>query len=111
MQCSSAGWPSAHETGDAALRRIADWLRDHGRLDSDIAARYCGEEFTVALADTDAAHTAKAAEATQAEYVVCASQPSGTRSICVRARGGRAVCASQQRTDVGLSVRFGLDLG
>jgi diguanylate cyclase (GGDEF)-like protein len=43
-----------HETGDRALRVFAQVLRDGVRAD-DIACRYGGEEFVIALPDTDVA--------------------------------------------------------
>ena len=50
-----------HDTGDVALRMIADSLRDELRGD-DTAARYGGEEFAVILAHADAAGALVAAE-------------------------------------------------
>ena len=50
-----------HDTGDVALRMIADGLRD-GLRGGDTAARYGGEEFTVILTQADAAGALIAAE-------------------------------------------------
>lgn len=50
-----------HDTGDVALRMIADGLRE-GLRGGDTAARYGGEEFTVILAQADAAGALVAAE-------------------------------------------------
>ena len=50
-----------HETGDVALRMIADVLRD-GLRGVDTAARYGGEEFAVILPQADAAGALVAAE-------------------------------------------------
>lgn len=44
-----------HEAGDVTLRRVADALAQSVGRGSDVAFRYGGEEFTVLLADTDAA--------------------------------------------------------
>jgi len=50
-----------HPAGDAALKRVADTLREQVR-DVDTVARYGGEEFTVILPETPAAEAARVAE-------------------------------------------------
>ena len=50
-----------HDTGDVALRMLADSLRE-GRRGEDMAARYGGEEFAVILPQADAAGAMIAAE-------------------------------------------------
>lgn len=50
-----------HDTGDVALRMLADSLRE-GRRGEDMAARYGGEEFAVILPQADAAGALVAAE-------------------------------------------------
>lgn len=42
-----------HAAGDTVLRRIADILKAPLRLNTDVAARTGGEEFTIILVDTD----------------------------------------------------------
>src|SRR4051812_30746354 len=54
-----------HAAGDAALRALADRLRERLRTE-DVAGRFGGEEFVVALPDADAAGAAAAAEAVRA---------------------------------------------
>jgi diguanylate cyclase (GGDEF)-like protein len=61
--------PHGHAAGDAALRALADRLRERLRTE-DIAGRFGGEEFVIALPDADAAGAAAAAEAVRA--AVCA---------------------------------------
>jgi diguanylate cyclase (GGDEF)-like protein len=56
-----------HETGDRALRYIADCLRRHAKRKGDLVARYGGEEFVVVLADVTAARTREVAEAIRAD--------------------------------------------
>ncbi len=41
-----------HQTGDQALRAVAQLLQTHLRCDIDIPARYGGEEFAIILPDT-----------------------------------------------------------
>jgi diguanylate cyclase (GGDEF)-like protein len=54
-----------HAAGDAALRALADRLRERLRTE-DVAGRFGGEEFVIALPDADAAGAAAAAEAVRA---------------------------------------------
>jgi two-component system, cell cycle response regulator len=58
-----------HAAGDAALRALADRLGERLRAE-DVAGRFGGEEFVVALPDADAAGAAAVAEAVRA--AVCA---------------------------------------
>ncbi|HEX6620859.1 MAG TPA: diguanylate cyclase [Solirubrobacteraceae bacterium] len=58
-----------HAAGDAALRALADRLRERLRTE-DVAGRFGGEEFVIGLPDADAAGAATAAEAVRA--AVCA---------------------------------------
>jgi len=41
-----------HDTGDFVLRKIAELIRENGRI-TDILARYGGEEFVIILPETD----------------------------------------------------------
>jgi diguanylate cyclase (GGDEF)-like protein len=50
-----------HPVGDEVLRRIAEVLRTHTRA-ADVACRYGGEEFAVALPDTELADAVRAAD-------------------------------------------------
>ena len=54
-----------HAAGDAALRALADRLCERLRTE-DVAGRFGGEEFVVALPDADAAGAAAVAEAVRA---------------------------------------------
>jgi two-component system, cell cycle response regulator len=54
-----------HAAGDAALRALADRLGERLRAE-DVAGRFGGEEFVVALPDADAAGAAAVAEAVRA---------------------------------------------
>ena len=58
-----------HAAGDAALRALADRLRERLRTE-DVAGRFGGEEFVIGLPDAAAAGAAAAAEAVRA--AVCA---------------------------------------
>jgi diguanylate cyclase (GGDEF)-like protein len=51
-----------HQAGDAALRSVAQVLRDFARRPLDIAARYGGEEFSVVLYDMPRPHVQDVAE-------------------------------------------------
>jgi len=50
-----------HEAGDAALRVLANVMREELR-EQDLIGRYGGEEFVVALPGADRAHAARVAE-------------------------------------------------
>ncbi|MCX8133222.1 MAG: PleD family two-component system response regulator [Roseococcus sp.] len=50
-----------HNTGDAALREVAERLREQLRA-ADVVARYGGEEFLAVLAGTEAAEAMRVAE-------------------------------------------------
>jgi diguanylate cyclase (GGDEF)-like protein len=43
-----------HQAGDAALRKVADVVREFARRPFDIAARYGGEEFVIVVYDVSA---------------------------------------------------------
>jgi diguanylate cyclase (GGDEF)-like protein len=58
-----------HAAGDTALRALAERLGERLRTE-DVAGRFGGEEFVIALPDADAAGAAAAAEAVRA--AVCA---------------------------------------
>jgi diguanylate cyclase (GGDEF)-like protein len=51
-----------HQTGDVALRRVADIVRSVARRPLDMAARYGGEEFAVLLYDLTYPHVQEVAE-------------------------------------------------
>lgn len=53
-----------HKTGDEVLQRIADILKQHVRK-TDLIARWGGEEFTIALIDSDVDEALKIAEKLQ----------------------------------------------
>jgi diguanylate cyclase (GGDEF)-like protein/excisionase family DNA binding protein len=55
-----------HKAGDAALARVARIIEANSRR-TDLATRYGGEEFVLALVDTDAAGAAAVAETIRAE--------------------------------------------
>ena len=61
----SRGRRHGHAAGDAALRALADRLRERLRTE-DIAGRFGGEEFVIGLPDADAAGAAAVAEAVRA---------------------------------------------
>jgi diguanylate cyclase (GGDEF)-like protein len=42
-----------HPTGDVALRRVADCLKQEAQRETDLVCRYGGEEFVVLLSDTN----------------------------------------------------------
>jgi len=50
-----------HAIGDMVLKRVATLLRNHAR-DTDVPARYGGDEFAMVLADTDTARGLRVAE-------------------------------------------------
>lgn len=51
-----------HQAGDETLRAVAQALAGAVRRETDLAARYGGEEMVILLPDTDAAHAARVAE-------------------------------------------------
>jgi diguanylate cyclase (GGDEF)-like protein len=51
-----------HQSGDEALRRVAQVLRESVHRAADLVARYGGEEFGVLLPETDAEHARDIAE-------------------------------------------------
>ncbi len=51
-----------HQSGDSALRKVADVAKDCARRPLDIAARLGGEEFAVVLYDVSHAHVIDVAE-------------------------------------------------
>jgi len=51
-----------HQTGDEALKRVAEVLANFGRRPLDMAARFGGEEFAVVLFDTDCEQGRRIAE-------------------------------------------------
>ncbi len=87
-----------HQTGDAILQTVADLLRDSLR-DSDIVARFGGDEFVLLLPGTDAV------QADQVGTRVC----EGIRARSIQATDGRrvgvtlslgvATCDSQSKFD------------
>ncbi|MEW6613908.1 MAG: diguanylate cyclase [Thermodesulfobacteriota bacterium] len=59
-----------HQSGDDALKQVADLLRSTLRRPGDMAARYGGEEFVVVLPDTDKKGAALVAELLRANVEV-----------------------------------------
>ncbi len=55
-----------HEVGDGVLKRVAALLREHAR-ESDLPARYGGDEFAMLLADTGTARATQVASRIRAE--------------------------------------------
>lgn len=55
-----------HEVGDGVLKRVAALLRDQAR-ETDLPARYGGDEFAMLLADTGTAHAEQVAGRIRAE--------------------------------------------
>jgi diguanylate cyclase (GGDEF)-like protein len=51
-----------HPRGDECIREVASVLRAAGHRPADLACRYGGEEFTLVLAETDAAGAFAVAE-------------------------------------------------
>jgi diguanylate cyclase (GGDEF)-like protein len=56
-----------HQAGDAALRRVAQLLKEFARRPLDLAARYGGEEFALIIYDLPPAHVQDLAERMRAE--------------------------------------------
>jgi diguanylate cyclase (GGDEF)-like protein len=95
-----------HETGDRALRWIADCLQRHARRRGDIVARYGGEEFVVVLPDSTPAHAADVAEAIRAE--VAATGAFNTRPALppITVSIGLVVCRAAEGADLDNMMRL-----
>jgi two-component system chemotaxis family response regulator WspR len=83
-----------HQRGDECIQEVASVLRAAGHRPADLACRYGGEEFTLVLAETDAAGALAVAEsirrAVEGLQIVNEGAPLGiiTVSIGVGTRSG-----------------------
>ncbi|KND62256.1 hypothetical protein BVER_01915 [Candidatus Burkholderia verschuerenii] len=95
-----------HETGDRALRFVADCLRRRARRERDVVARYGGEEFVVVLADSDKAQAREIAEAIRADVASREMSTTRTELPPLTVSIGFVVCRPSQGDEIDDMMRL-----
>lgn len=90
-----------HAAGDLVLQAIADTLRRSFRI-TDIVSRYGGEEFVIAMPDTDALSAARKLESVRQSIEGTPVRTSGGKAVHVTISAGLAACPQDGTTEAGL---------
>lgn len=85
-----------HKTGDAMLREVANVLKN-GLRESDIVARYGGDEFVLLLPGADAGQADAVAKRIVASVRTCRIEAGNGQQIGITLSLGVATCDSQNR--------------
>ena len=87
-----------HQSGDEAIRRVAQIINRHMRRPRDLATRYGGEEFAVLLADTDAAGARQLAEEIRSSVDVMEPMLPGKQRLTISL--GACTCYAKPKDEV-----------